>query len=208
MVMLEASAGAGAAGPRELNMLADLYAEQGLDPEAISAYQRLIAVAPDQGERQLLLFAQVLIANGRLKEAEGVLDGLPAALTPVGRFDLLRARSRLFAARKQWPEAREEVEKLLKDEPLDGRALLSLGDIYLAQGDLIHAGFAFEAAGKIPETTYQASIELANIELRNRHFSKCVEYLQAALNIERTEELQDYLNRVKTLVDKQERAPN
>jgi len=202
MIMLEASAGAGAAGPRELNMLADLYAEQGLDPEAIRTYKRLIAVAPDQGERQLLLFAQILIANGRLVEAESVLDGLPAALTPAGRIDSLRARSGLFAARKQWPEARRELEELLKDEPLDGRALLSLGDIYMAQGDLIHAGFALEAADKIPETTYQASIELANIELRSRHFSKCVEYLQAALNIERTEELQDYLNRVKALVDK------
>jgi tetratricopeptide (TPR) repeat protein len=202
MIMLEASAGAGVAGPRELNMLADLYAELDLDPEAINAYQRLIAVAPDQGERQLLRFAQVLIANGRLKEAEGVLDGLPSALTPAGRIDSLQARSDLFVARKQWPEARKELEELLKDAPLDGKALLSLGEIYVAQDDLIHASFAFEAAYKIPETTYQASIELANIELKNRHFARCVEYLQAALSIERTEELQDYLNRVRALYAK------
>jgi tetratricopeptide (TPR) repeat protein len=202
MIMLEAAAGAGVAGPRELNMLADLYAEQGLDPEAIGAYQRLLAVAPDQGERQLLRFAQVLIANGSLKEAEGVLDGLPVALSPVGRIGALQARSDLFAARKQWPEARRELEELLRAAPLDGKALLSLGEIYLAEGDFIHAGFALEAAFKVPETTYQASIELANIELKNRHFARCVEYLQAALNIERTEELQNYLDRVKALVAK------
>jgi tetratricopeptide (TPR) repeat protein len=202
MIMLEAAAGAGVAGPRELNMLADLYAEQGLDPEAIGAYQRLLAVAPDQGERQLLRFAQVLIANGSLKEAEGVLDGLPAALSPVGRIGALQARSDLFAARKQWPEARRELEELLRAAPLDGKALLSLGESYLAEGDFIHAGFALEAAFKVPETTYQASIELANIELKNRHFARCVEYLQAALNIERTEELQNYLDRVKALVAK------
>src|SRR6202142_326147 len=202
MIMLEASAGAGVAGPRELNILADLYAEQGLDPEAVNTYKRLIAVAPEQGERQLLRFSQVLIANGRLSEAEGVLDGLPATLTPSGRIDSLQARSELFAARKQWPEARRELQELLKDAPLDGKALLSLGDIYVTEGDFIHASFAFEAAYQLPETTYQASIELANIELRNRHFAKCVEYLQAALNIERTEELQDYLNRVKALVAK------
>jgi tetratricopeptide (TPR) repeat protein len=183
-------------------MLADLYAEQGLDPEAIGAYQRLLAVAPDQGERQLLRFAQVLIANGSLKEAEGVLDGLPAALSPVGRIGALQARSDLFAARKQWPEARRELEELLRAAPLDGKALLSLGESYLAEGDFIHAGFALEAAFKVPETTYQASIELANIELKNRHFARCVEYLQAALNIERTEELQNYLDRVKALVAK------
>jgi tetratricopeptide (TPR) repeat protein len=200
--MLEASAGAGVAGPRELNMLADLYAEQGLNPEAISAYQKLIAVAPEQGERQLLRFAQVLIANGRLKEAEGVLDGLPASLTPVGRIGSLQARSDLFAARKQWIEARKALEELLKEAPLNGKALLSLGEVYAAEGDFIHAGFALEAAYKVPETTYQACIELANIELKNRHFSKCAEYLQTALNIERTDELQDYLDRVKALTAK------
>jgi tetratricopeptide (TPR) repeat protein len=202
MIMLEASAGAGVAGPRELNMLADLYAEQGLNPEAISAYQKLIAVAPEQGERQLLRFAQVLIANGRLKEAEGVLDGLPASLTPVGRIGSLQARSDLFAARKQWIAARKALEELLKEAPLNGKALLSLGEVYATEGDFIHAGFALEAAYKVPETTYQACIELANIELKNRHFSKCAEYLQTALNIERTDELQDYLDRVKALTAK------
>ena len=45
-----------------------------------------------------------------------------------------------------------------------------------------------------------ASLELANIELKNRHYAKSVEYLQKALSIEKTDAVEDFLARVKTMV--------
>jgi hypothetical protein len=47
-----------------------------------------------------------------------------------------------------------------------------------------------------------ASLELANIEIKNRHYTKSVEYLQRALSIEKTDAVQDFLVRVKTLAAK------
>jgi hypothetical protein len=47
-----------------------------------------------------------------------------------------------------------------------------------------------------------ASLELANIEVKNRHYAKCVEYLQKALSIEKSDAVEDYLTRIKTLVSK------
>jgi hypothetical protein len=61
---------------------------------------------------------------------------------------------------------------------------------------------AFESAFGIAGSTYVASLELANIEMRNRHYAKSVEYLQKALSIEKTDDVQDYLVRVKTLLPK------
>jgi tetratricopeptide (TPR) repeat protein len=204
IVMLEVSVGAGIAGPNELNQLGDLYAEQGFAAEAAGIYQKILAATPDLGEQKLLHFAQGLIQLGKLAQAEDVLGRLQTGLTPAGHLVYLQARGDLFAARKQWPQARQQLQELLQAEPLNGPALLGLGRTYTAEGDLIHAGFAFESAAEIPVSKYQANLELANLELKDRHYDKCVEHLQKALSIERTDAVEDFLARVKTLVVKSE----
>jgi tetratricopeptide (TPR) repeat protein len=149
IVLLEASVGAGFAGPDELNLLGDLYAEQGFNPEAAGIYQKIMAVTPDVGERKLLHFAQVLVAAEKLPLAEDMLGRLKVAeLTPAGRPVYLQTKSDLLAARKQWREARKLLEELLQTEPLNGRALLSLGRTYAAEDDLVHAAFAFHIPGQ------------------------------------------------------------
>jgi tetratricopeptide (TPR) repeat protein len=127
---------------------------------------------------------------------------LKSELTPAGRIDFLQARANLFFARKQWREARQELQKLLELAPLNGKALLSLGRTYAAEDDLPHATFAFEAALQIPDCAYRADLELANIELKNRHYDKSVAYLETALKIERTAAVEDYLARIRTLIVK------
>jgi tetratricopeptide (TPR) repeat protein len=202
IALLEASAATRVAGTEELTLLADLYAEQGLYREALAVYQKVLVPSPALGERKLLSFGQALIAGGRWQEAQAVLASLPKELTPEGRLTCFQARSDLFAAQKKWPEARQELQELLKLAPLNGKALLSLGFTYAAEGDSPRATFAFEAAAETPGGAYRACLELANIELRNRHYDKCVEYLEKALHIEKTAAIEDYLARVKTLTAK------
>jgi predicted Zn-dependent protease len=202
IAVLEAAVGTGVAGPDELNLLADLYAEQRLVPEAVAIYQRILGASPAQGEQKLIHFAEVLIAGGQFAQAQEVLGSMKAELTPAGRINVLQAKSSLLVARKQWREARQELEELLKLAPLNGKALLSLGLAYAGEDDLPHATLAFEAACQIPESAYRADLELANIELKNRHYDQSITYLEAALKIEKTDAVQNYLTRIKTLVAK------
>ena len=85
---------------------------------------------------------------------------------------------------------------------MNGRALLSVGRTYAAEENWARATLAFEAAYRVPETIYRASLELANIELRNRHYDRSVEYLEKALSIQKTDGVADYLARVRTLTAK------
>jgi len=202
VAVLEAAVGTGVASPEALNTLADLYAEQRLVPEAVAIYKKVLGPSPALGEQKLIHFAEVLIAGGQLPQAQEVLSSLKSELTPAGRIDFLQARANLFFARKQWPEARQELQKLLELAPLNGKALLSLGRTYAAEDDLPHATFAFEAALQIPDCAYRADLELANIELKNRHYDKSVAYLETALKIERTAAVEDYLARIRTLIVK------
>lgn len=198
--ILETAAAAGAAGAEELLLLGDLYAEQGLAREAVAVYQKVGGDAKERGERKLLHFARVLIAAGKLAEAEKALEDFHAGATPESRVAWRQARADLFMARKRWTEARKEVENVLQLAPLDGRALLTLGRIYLAEENLPRAAFAFEAAYRIPDVMYHASLELANLELKNRRYAKSVEYLEKALSLRKSDAVEDYLTRVKTLV--------
>lgn len=208
MVLLEAASGTGVANVEELTLLGDLYADQDLTPEAIAIYQKLLAASPDTGARRILVYARMLTSSGKLKEAGEVLDSLKAGDGPESRIGVLQARADLFAAQKLMPEARKELDAILKLDPFNGKALLSLGRAYAAEGDISRATFAFESAFQVDETKYPASLELANVELRNRHYSKSVEYLQTALKIEKTDAVEDYLARVKTMaVDERPATP-
>ena len=131
-----------------------------------------------------------------------MLDRFSSKGANVGGVELIQTRADLFAAQKRWPDARHELDQLLKVNPLDGRALISLGRAYASEDDVPRATLAFEAAFHVASSTYMASLELANIELKNRHYAKSVEYLEKALSIEKTDAVEDFLARVKTLVVK------
>jgi tetratricopeptide (TPR) repeat protein len=201
-VLLETASGAGMANAEELALLGDLYAEQGMVPEAATIYEKVLVASPEVGERKLLHYAQALISAKKLREAQGVLDKFRSEGEDADGIELRQTRADLLAAQKKWPEERQELDGLLKLEPLNGRALISLGRSYEAEDDIPRATLAFEAAYNVKASMYIASLELANIELKNRHYSKSVEYLQTALSIEKTDEVQDFLVRVKTLVAK------
>jgi len=198
-LVLETAAGTGVADADELAVLGDLYADQKFAAEALRTYQRLLAVAPETGERRLLTLAGLQTDAGKFKEAKETLDGLEPKVAPARKVDYLQARADWFVAQKQWAAARTQLEALLQLAPFNGRALLSLGRTYTAEGDPVHAQFAFESAARVDEVKYAASLELANLELKNRHYGRSVDYLQQALRIERSDAVEDYLTRVKSL---------
>jgi tetratricopeptide (TPR) repeat protein len=201
-VLLETAEGTGIANMEGLSLLGDLYADQDMVPEAARIYSKVLVASPEIGGRKLLHYAEVLIASGSLDEAQGVLAKLNLDSKSEYWLEFLQTKADLLAAQMRWPEARREIESLLKLAPLDGRALLSLGHAYAAEDDMPRATFAFESAVRVPATAYVASLELANIELKNRHYSKSAEYLNRALSIEKTDAVEDFLARVKTLADK------
>jgi predicted Zn-dependent protease len=200
IALLEVTLGTGIAGPNELGLLADLYADQKMVPEAVGVYQRVMAAKPELGERKLLTLADLLIYSGNLVQAQKVLDGLNRKLTPAGQSGYQLSRADLLIAQNKWAEARAVLDELLKNEPLNGKALLNLGKVYEGEGNLPRAQLAFEAACQVPDSLYRACLELATLELKNRHYDRTVEYLERALAIQKTAPVQDFLARVKPLL--------
>jgi tetratricopeptide (TPR) repeat protein len=199
IAVLEAASGMGVAGVDELSLLGDLYAEHKLLAEATAIYEKILKPSPSTGHDKLLRFAQVLIGDKKYSEAERVLAVLSGDIPVEARLVLLQTKADLFIALERWPDARREIEVLLETAPLNGRALLTLGRTYASEEDLARALFAFEAALQVPDSTYRASLELANLELKNRDYASTVKHLEKALSIRKTDAVEDYLARIKTL---------
>jgi tetratricopeptide (TPR) repeat protein len=199
-VVLETAVNMGITSTDELTLLGDLYADQNLIPEAGAVYAKVLATAPEIGQEKLLRYADILIVAKRLPEAESVLDKFGPDDT---RISVLQMKADLLAAEKKWTEERAVIDKILQAEPLNGRALISLGRAYDEQDDLPRATLAFEAAYGVKDSMYVASLELANIELKNKHYAKSAEYLEKALTIQKTDAVEDFLVRVRSLVTKE-----
>jgi tetratricopeptide (TPR) repeat protein len=203
-VVLETCVGSGVAGTTEEALLGDLYAEQGLAREAAGTYAKILPASTELGQKKLLSYARVLIAGGKLDEAKATLASLSPRDDEPAYVELHQEQADLLAGEKDWSGARRELDLVLKKEPLNGRALVSQGRAYAGEDDIPRATLSFETAYTVAASTYVASLELANIELRNKHYAKTIEYLQKALSLERSDAIQDFLARVRTLVSKED----
>jgi tetratricopeptide (TPR) repeat protein len=206
IAVLELAAGANVASPDELILLGDLYAEQGLNREALAIYTKLLQPQPATGEEKLLRLAQTLVAAGRPAEAGAALQALPADLSPRGRTTRLLVQAQIASNAERWADARRDLETVLAAEPMNGPALLALGAVHAAQGDDARAAFFLESATRVPASAYRACLELANLELRLRHYPRSVELLKQALSLEPTDAVADYLARVQSLVEEPARS--
>lgn len=197
--VLETAAGAGVANPEDLILLGDIYAEHNMHGEALAIYSKLLRPSPEIGEDKLLRLAETLVGAGRDAEASSVLAVMPARLSPKGTSRKLLIQARIASASEKWDDARGMLQALLADEPLNGDGLLALARIDVAAGDDAHASLVLETATRVPQAAYRAHLELANLELRQRQYSRSVTHLEAALQIERSQAVADHLARVRAL---------
>jgi len=205
IALLEQALATGVGGEKELLELAGLYADENLMPEAVQIYAKTGVTAQSLGERKALQLVRGLMACSELTKAETLL----AEVEKPGVADreaLLQTKADLLAARKKWGAARAVLAELLKLNPMDGTALVSLGRTYAAESDEVHATLAFEAALQTREGVYQASLALANIALRHRHYEESVTHLEKALSIEKNQDVADILTRVRSLTSNPEQT--
>jgi tetratricopeptide (TPR) repeat protein len=200
MALLEQIVATGIASDAELLELAGIYADHQMIPEAMEAYGRL-KMPPAQllNDQRILKWIQMLLARSELKTAQALLDTLRPKFAGEFHPEFLLAEADLLMAQGRWPAARATLLGLLNADPMNGRALLRLGRTYAAEGDWSRAELTFETATHTREGVQPASIELANLELKNRHYAKSASHLETALALEKNPDLEEILGRVKTL---------
>jgi tetratricopeptide (TPR) repeat protein len=207
IVVLESARGLQVANDDMVVQLGDLYAQQNLHGEALATYRDLLKRDPAAGAKRLIGAAMAALEDGHEADAAELLATADKDVPSGQRGVFLQTRAELAVARKDWAAARSDLEEALAARPLDGPLLLRLGQVLKSGGAEIAAREYLEAAARKPESAFRAHLELADLELRARHYRLCADQLEQALAVEKSPALQEYLVKIRNLIPNNENNP-
>lgn len=183
-----------------LSSLGDIYVNQALYGPAVDSYLKALALAARGEAASYVRAARVLAANGAHDETSRLVAGIEAAfgetLAAADRKELLKLRARLAVAAGGDEEQARILREIVALDPLDGEALLLLGQHHAAAGDDEQAIFLFERAAQLPDSEADACVRHAQVLVGQRRYGAALPLLRRAQAIRPRDNVQDYLEQV------------
>jgi tetratricopeptide (TPR) repeat protein len=195
----------GASTIDSLNTLGDIYVNDGnLMDLAASAYRRAIELDPKQPIARPLRAAEYLAQRGALPQAREVAIRLravcAATLDDADQRKLLKLEARLSMAEGGGSAATANVlEEIVRLDPLDGEALMMLGDWYSRQSQPDKAIFDFERAESIDRYEQKAKLRHAQILVGMARYADAVPLLRQVQEKSPRDDVARYLEQVERL---------
>jgi len=186
-----------------LNILGDIYINDSLFELAVDCYVRALEMDAESDVSRALRAAQVLTARGAYPETEALVTRIEELrgdrLQDAERKDLLRLRARMAVARGAGDEEAAILEQIVALDPLDGDALILLGQHAERSGDPEQAIFYFERAANLEEFEADAKVRHAQLLVGQKNYGQALPLLERAQAIKPRQAIADYLEQVKRL---------
>ncbi|MGA1056333.1 MAG: tetratricopeptide repeat protein [Phycisphaerales bacterium] len=183
-----------------LNMLGDIYVNSGLFDLAVDAYGRAMKATPPSGADRSLRAANVMVLRGAYPEVSTLLDSMKAALgadmPEADRKTMLKLEARVAAAKGDGGNAVAVLEEIVSIDPLDGEALILLGQEFRRQKDPIKAAFAFERAAAIERFEAEAKLRHGQLLVAEGQYAEALPLLKRSQALKSNENLQKFIEQV------------
>ncbi|MCA9321990.1 MAG: tetratricopeptide repeat protein, partial [Planctomycetes bacterium] len=190
----------GGATADTLNNLGDIYANQQLFDLAVDGYLRSMVKAPQQPFDRHVRAARFLAQNGAFEATasliKGIEDTYAARLDETARTSLLHLQARMAAATGAADDQAQVLAKIVELNPLDGEALILLGEHAARIGNSEEAIFYYERAANLEAFTADASLRHAELLVRQSHYAEALPLLRRAQKIKPRDNVQEYLDQV------------
>jgi tetratricopeptide (TPR) repeat protein len=205
-VKLECARRLGVASPEALATLGDLYLNQGQVTEAVLVYKEAFDVEKPSPARMLRAVEGFVMLN-KPKECGDLLEKIlaleqknPNIFSAEQRAKLRHVEARRAHLSGDRPGAIVAYKKLLEENPLDGDALVSLGDLYHESGELEEALIVYERAARVPGKETTALVRQAQVEVERERYARAVKLLEAAQVFKEQPHITKYLAQLRRLV--------
>lgn len=189
----------GQSSPDSLNMLGDIYTNQELYGLAVDSYSDALKLASTKPDRALRS-AKVLVARGALDETRRLLEQIEShkgtSLSDSEKKDLLKLRARLAVAEGSTGEEVHILEEIVKLDPLDGEALILLGQNCARAGESEKAVFYYERAAALENFESDAKLRHGQLLVSLGRYSEAMPLLNRAQQIKPRENVQKYIEQV------------
>ncbi|HZL99827.1 MAG TPA: tetratricopeptide repeat protein, partial [Planctomycetota bacterium] len=180
---LEAMDFIGKASVDSLHTLGDIYVNESLLDLAENAYERAIDKDASQPLSRPLRAAEVLAARGGTKQSRQLVahvhSAFDATMTDADRRALLKLEARLSMTEGVGnAETATVLEEIVQLDPLDGEALMLLGQHYSQQNEPDRAIFYYERAAGLEQYAVEASIRHAQTLVGMGRYAEAIPLLR------------------------------
>jgi len=183
-----------------LNMLGDIYINQELFEIAVDSYIRALGSNPQRSSERAIRAAKVLTARGAFDEAKRLIARLETLLADAldieQRKDLLKLRARIAVAEGAGEDEIEILKEIVALDPLDGEALILLGQHSGRAGDFEKAAFYYERAEGLEKHEADAKVRHAQLLVQQGKYTEALPLLRRAQDLKPREDVQKYLEQV------------
>jgi tetratricopeptide (TPR) repeat protein len=187
-----------------LFLLGDLYAGENLMDLAVGAYERAVDLDAAQPLSRPLRAAEILTQKGANAQAARLVAHLKKSrgesLEPDDARRLLKLEARLRMAEGEGTEETAKIlEEILRIDPLDGDALMLLGQHYQKQDQPEKAILYLERAAGLEAFEAEAKVRIAQILVGMGRHADALPLLRRAQEIKPRESVARYLEQVERL---------
>lgn len=189
-----------------LNMLGDIYVNEELYEMAAESYIHAMDKKTQDKPDRAIRSAQILVSRGALKETKLLIEHIQNIydnnLEDDMRKELLKLRARLAVADGSGDEEVRVLEEIVNMDPLDGEALILLGQNSARIGDTEKAIFYYERAAGIEKYEADAKVRHAQLLIGKGKYADALPLLRRAQLINPRENIQKYLEQVERIAKK------
>lgn len=183
-----------------LSNLADIYLNEKLFELAVAAYIRSMQAGDEARPDRSFAAAGVLMAYGALEEAETLSESIEAlfgdSLTDDQKRGLLKMRSRFALAAGDDAEEAKVLEETIALDPLDGEAIMMLGQYHSRTGDDERAAFLYRRAAAIEAFEADAKLRHAQLLVKQERYVEAVPMLQRSHDLSQRDDVAEFLRKV------------
>lgn len=183
-----------------LNMLGDIYINEELYEIAVNSYIKAIKLKPKNSAKRAIRAVKVLTARGAIKESRLLIENIETIqgdhLETGILKELLKLRARLAVAEGASDDEARVLEEIVELDPLDGEALILLGQCYNRAGEDEKAIFYYERAAGIEKFEADAKVRHAQLLVRNGKYKQSLSLLRRAQMLKPRDDVQKYMEQV------------
>ncbi len=184
-----------------LNKLGDIYVKESMLDIAADVYTEALDKNTGQAPDQYIRNAKVLVNYGGMDDARKLVgkikDSFSGMLTEEHDVDLLRLEARIALNEGANEKQADILQEIVRINPMDGEALIQLGQYFSRKDDPEKAIFYYERAEAIEGVAAKAMIRHAQLLVQESRYQNAVPLLESALRMEHRSEVAEYLTQVK-----------
>jgi len=183
-----------------LHTLGDIYVNDGDLEQGADAYRRALERDPKPDLGRQLRNVEVLTSRSAYSAAATLLNEIKTCkkgeLNDGLHKRMLKLEARLAAARDEAGEEQSRIlEEIVRLDPLDGDALILLGQYYSAS-DVEKAIFYYERAEGIEKHEAEARLRHGQLLVRNGKYQEALPLLKRAQEMTPRDDVQRYIEQV------------